>query len=80
MPIYEYYCESGHEFETLQRIDDPVLQVCTFCSGKSYRKISQSHGWKRAGTYFFDRRHGARDVLHDTTLSNREKQRFLSRP
>ncbi|MBI2875850.1 MAG: zinc ribbon domain-containing protein [Candidatus Tectomicrobia bacterium] len=80
MPIYEYYCDQGHEFEIIQRIEDPVLQTCKLCDGQAHRKISPSHGWKRAGVYLFDRRYGARDILHDKTLSQREKQRSLSRP
>ncbi|MBI1987306.1 MAG: zinc ribbon domain-containing protein [Nitrospinae bacterium] len=77
MPIYEYYCDNGHEFEAFQRIEDPVLPVCKLCAGHAYRKISRSHGSKNAGVYLFDRRYGARDILHDSTLSHREKQQFL---
>ncbi|OGW17544.1 MAG: hypothetical protein A3G93_03030 [Nitrospinae bacterium RIFCSPLOWO2_12_FULL_45_22] len=79
MPIYEYYCDNGHEFEAIQRIDDPVLPTCKLCASEAYRKISLSHGSKKAGVYLFDRRYGARDILHDPTLSNREKQQFFPR-
>jgi len=79
MPIYEYYCDQGHEFETLQGIEEPPLEQCKICSAKAYRKISRSTTLKKAGVYVFDRRYGPRDILHDPTLSDREKRQLLPR-
>jgi putative FmdB family regulatory protein len=28
MPIYEYRCENGHNFEVMQRMSDPALEAC----------------------------------------------------
>jgi len=42
MPIYEYQCRAcEHEFETIQKISDPVLTQCPVC-GKDqlHKKIS----------------------------------------
>jgi putative FmdB family regulatory protein len=37
MPIYEYRCERGHQFEVMQRMtDDPVLS-CTRCEAPVQR-------------------------------------------
>jgi len=37
MPIYEYRCERGHQFEVMQRMtDDPVLS-CTRCDAPVQR-------------------------------------------
>lgn len=41
MPIYQYRCSSCHSlFEILQRINDPPLQHCQYCSGEVRRIIS----------------------------------------
>jgi putative FmdB family regulatory protein len=79
MPIYEYYCDNGHEFESIQGINEPALSTCKLCTSNAYRKISRSSTLKKAGIYLFDRRYGARDVLHDPTLSDRERKQFLPR-
>jgi putative FmdB family regulatory protein len=31
MPIYEYRCEHGHQFEVMQRITDHPLSSCQSC-------------------------------------------------
>ena len=37
MPIYEYRCERGHQFEVMQKMtDDPVLS-CTRCDAPLQR-------------------------------------------
>lgn len=41
MPIYEYRCERcGHQFELLQRFDDPPRVECRSCGGEAERIIS----------------------------------------
>ncbi len=44
MPIYEYRCEScGREFEVMQRITAPPVEVCEHCgAGPVHKLISQS--------------------------------------
>lgn len=43
MPTYEYRCTAcGKEFEAVQKITDPPLKKCKFCSGKVTRLISSS--------------------------------------
>ena len=31
MPIYEYRCENGHEFEVIQRMADDPVKTCEVC-------------------------------------------------
>lgn len=31
MPIYEYRCENGHEFEVLQKMSDDPVTACEEC-------------------------------------------------
>ncbi len=55
MPIYEYRCDRGHTFETLQRmVDDPVT-VCTSCDAKVQRVMHQvAIHFKGSGFYTTD--------------------------
>ena len=39
MPIYEYRCEQGHEFEVMQRMSDEPLATCTTCSAPVQRVL-----------------------------------------
>ena len=79
MPIYEYQCENGHEFEVIQKRQEPALERCPTCSGIAHRKISLVHQLKDAGIYVFDKRFGGKDILHDPTFSDRERGEILSR-
>jgi putative FmdB family regulatory protein len=39
MPIYEYQCQAcGHQFETIQKISDPVLTDCPRCAAAQLKK------------------------------------------
>lgn len=78
MPIYEYCCENGHDFEVLQKMGAPALETCTICSGRAWRKLSVPNLPRRAGVYMFDRRYGGRDILHDAAFSDREKNNIIS--
>jgi len=31
MPIYEYRCKKGHQFEVIQRMSDDPIKVCEVC-------------------------------------------------
>jgi putative FmdB family regulatory protein len=37
MPIYEYRCEKGHQFEVMQRMSDPAVTSCTKCGAPVQR-------------------------------------------
>lgn len=55
MPIYEFQCESekcGHQFEELQKFDDP-LPVCPKCGKKKVRKMLSTPALKFVGSGFY---------------------------
>ncbi len=80
MPIYEYSCEAGHDFEVLQKIDELPIETCAVCSQKCRRTISVFNQAKRAGIYVFDRRFGGADILHDPAFSDSERAKIVAEP
>jgi len=59
MPTYEYACKAcGHQFEEIQKMSDPPVDVCPKCGEKAaQRLISQGNfilkggGWYTTGGY-----------------------------
>ena len=55
MPTYEYECNGGHEFETVQSIKDKPLSKCPECGKKCRRLITgtsfilKGSGWAKDG-------------------------------
>ena len=39
MPIYQYRCENGHEFEVMQRMSDDALDTCEVCGAAASRVL-----------------------------------------
>jgi putative FmdB family regulatory protein len=39
MPIYEYRCPKGHEFEVLHRMDDPPPENCEVCGASPVERV-----------------------------------------
>ena len=39
MPIYQYRCTKGHEFEVMQRMSDDTLTKCEVCGAKAQRVL-----------------------------------------
>jgi putative FmdB family regulatory protein len=37
MPIYEYRCDNGHNFEVMQRMSDDALTECSICEAPVQR-------------------------------------------
>ena len=55
MPIYEYRCENGHEFDVFQRMSDDALTTCQVCSGSAQRVLSApAVHFKGSGFYTTD--------------------------
>ena len=40
MPIYEYQCNCGHQFEKLRRLSDTSIQLCPKCGGETRKVLS----------------------------------------
>lgn len=55
MPIYEYKCEQGHVFDTLQKMSDDPLTSCIEC-GAPVKKLMQpvNISFKGSGFYSTD--------------------------
>ena len=52
MPIYEYKCEAGHIFDTMQRMSDDPLSACIEC-GAPVKKLMQPVGISFKGSGFY---------------------------
>lgn len=61
MPIYAYRCTScGHAQDVLQKISDPLLEVCPACGAATFAKQVTAAGFqlKGSGWYVTDFRGG----------------------
>jgi putative FmdB family regulatory protein len=55
MPIYEYRCEKGHTFETLQRMSEDALDSCEVCAAPATRVLhAPAVHFKGSGFYNTD--------------------------
>lgn len=65
MPIYAYRCEDcGHAQDFLQKMSDPLIDVCPNCGSKNFRKQLTAAGFqlKGGGWYVTDfRDNGKKD-------------------
>ncbi len=78
MPIYEYICPQGHQFETFQRMMEEKEEKCEVCGEVARRRPARFNESKKAGVYVFDRQQGMKDILHDPTVSQRERDAAIS--
>ena len=55
MPIYEYRCENGHEFEAFQSMSEDPISKCMECGAPSQRVLSApAVHFKGSGFYTTD--------------------------
>lgn len=55
MPIYEYRCDNGHTFETLQRMSEEPLTTCESCDAPAQRVLhAPAVHFKGSGFYNTD--------------------------
>jgi putative FmdB family regulatory protein len=70
VPIYEYRCENGHNFEVTQRMTDDPVTVCTTCDAPVQRVFHPvAVHFKGKGFYNTD---------YGTRRRNRELERSAS--
>lgn len=82
MPIYEYRCSTcGFQKEYLQKVSDPLLNVCPECSKETFGKMLTAAGFqlKGGGWYATDFKHngskpGAKAAGDKTSESKPEVQ------
>lgn len=65
MPLYEYRCTRGHQFEAIQKVADKPLKRCNLCAASAKRAISQPTLLHNRGVHVFDR------VTKDDALRDR---------
>lgn len=55
MPIYEYQCSAcGHEFESIQRINDDPLKDCPECRKPELKKLISASGFRLKGGGWYE--------------------------
>jgi putative FmdB family regulatory protein len=59
MPIYEYRCERGHQFEVMQKMTDEPAQSCTRC-GAPVQRVFHPVAVHFKGKGFYNTDYGTR--------------------
>jgi putative FmdB family regulatory protein len=59
MPIYEYRCKKGHQFEVMQRINDDPVTTCEVC-GASVQRVFHPIAVHFKGSGFYNTDYGTR--------------------
>lgn len=72
MPVYQYRCDKGHEFEVLQRMSDDALTKCEKC-GKPAQRVLFAPAIHFKGTGFHNTDYGTKNRPRDTGNSGGDK-------
>ena len=59
MPIYEYRCDNGHNFEVMQRMSDDALTECSIC-GAPVQRVFHPVAIHFKGSGFYNTDYGKR--------------------
>ena len=59
MPIYEYRCKKGHQFEVMQRIADDPVTKCEVC-GETVQRVFHPIAGHFKGSGFYNTDYGTR--------------------
>ena len=59
MPIYEYRCKKGHQFEVMQRINDDPVTKCEVC-GAEVQRVFHPIAVHFKGSGFYNTDYGTR--------------------
>src|SRR5690349_13670425 len=74
MPIYEYRCENGHEFEAFQSMSEDPIDKCMECGAPSQRVLSApAVHFKGSGFYTTDYGKGKKSGVSDSSSSSSDK-------
>jgi putative FmdB family regulatory protein len=59
MPIYEYRCENGHNFDAIQRMSDDPLTTCEVC-GAPVQRVLHAPAVHFKGSGFYNTDYGTK--------------------
>ena len=76
MPVYEYRCNKcGHQFERIQKINDPPVRRCERCKGSVIRLISSAGiMFKGKGWYVTDYSQKMKEKKTETNSEKKAKE------
>jgi putative FmdB family regulatory protein len=72
MPIYEYRCENGHNFEVLQRISDDSASTCQVCDAP-VRRVFHPVAVHFKGSGFYNTDYGTRKRAREMSEAKESK-------
>ena len=72
MPIYEYRCENGHQFEVIQRMTDDPVSECVTCA-EPVEKIFHPIAVHFKGKGFYNTDYGTRSRQRENAAAAAEK-------
>lgn len=74
MPVYEYRCSKGHDFEKTEGFSAPTEQKCIVCGAKAKRQISKTTViFKGSGFYSTDNRRSTSSSASETSSTSDSK-------
>jgi putative FmdB family regulatory protein len=68
MPIYEYKCEKGHQFEVMQRMTDDPVTKCEKC-GRPVQRVFHPVAVHFKGSGFYNTDYGTKKRARETEKS-----------
>src|SRR4051812_47336090 len=71
VPIYEYRCTNGHQFDVMQRMSDEPLTACTEC-GAPVQKVLNAPAIHFKGSGFYNTDYGRRNGSKSSDSSSSE--------
>jgi putative FmdB family regulatory protein len=75
MPVYEYRCKQGHDFEVMQRMSDDPVAECEVC-GAPVQKVFSPVAVHFKGTGFYSTDYGSKNrarELKESAEANKGK-------
>jgi putative FmdB family regulatory protein len=71
MPVYEYRCNKGHDYEKTESFSAPAEQKCIVCGAKARRQISKPAViFKGSGFYSTDNRRSSGALSNSSSDSD----------
>jgi len=67
VPIYDYRCPNGHEFEVLHRMDDPPPKACEVCGAAPVERVFHPVPVFFKGSGFYSTDYGRRKRKVEST-------------